>query len=854
MHQSRVRSEGGSASLPMNGRLLPALRNHLAFRLLSWTGGLSSDESDGPRPSGHRVLLFCHGYSLAHTIRPLVVGRALQGRGYRVSMAGRGSHMARIRDEGFPVYDVETLSQDRINAAVARGEYAYYDAAIIDRCVCSERALIRRIGADVVVHDFKPTVALSARLEGVDDVRITQAYNMPGYAHAVEAPRQRDHVAAPFDAYLAARAAEVKPQRSLCLLADIPELHPPGGEPAGGYYYVGPLVESVPVPAHIPELDEGWDSKLPLVYITCGSSGRAPDYLDELVARAAKQPWRFVITTAGRWEPSCLPGNVRVFPFMPGDWILSRASLLVGVPGIGAIYQALSRAVPVLGAPEHADQEYHLNRIRDLGVGIKVDRRDWSGAKMLNAAAAILENVEQYKQRCMSLSRALQNWNAGEAAADLIDAHFTNRDARYPVHSSRLVTAEFFAAYLFSSTPADMTLIDVRRLLLKGVRKGLPCRVVHGTLHFDLYESWNWLHDNEPEFFESDYRAQRSRRMQFQQVADGVVSMRHPTQSFHVEYRLSIQVSAEIRGKRIKVFLPFPVSKQGRQDRVSLLECMPRALEQCFAPEFGFFYGYTCALPDGGTELSFSYRAQVRVHEQRGDVTKAAQAEPVDSRHLKLPKGFHSLPEVIQFRNSLTSDPDRPAERAREIYLRLLNTTRFSKTVDHASGVAYSAQRVLRRRVGHCVSLSRTFIALCRCEGIPAREATGALLGYPVAPDRYCREGYCEPVFGHTWCEVRLPDRGWIPVEFHALDIGQWADTGGNVEDPQVREWMASEGPGYRHYYFGNLDHQRIHCSNSAKLIPPFLLEERRQPVGTPDRWVCPESVQYLCRLEVQPL
>ena len=36
------------------------------------------------------VLIFFHGYSLAHTIRPLVVGRALRARGYPVEFAGVG--------------------------------------------------------------------------------------------------------------------------------------------------------------------------------------------------------------------------------------------------------------------------------------------------------------------------------------------------------------------------------------------------------------------------------------------------------------------------------------------------------------------------------------------------------------------------------------------------------------------------------------------------------------------------------------------------------------------------------------------------------------------------------------------
>ena len=50
------------------------------------------------------VLIFFHGYSLAHTIRPLVVGRVLRARGYPVEFAGVGPHAARSAAEGFQVY------------------------------------------------------------------------------------------------------------------------------------------------------------------------------------------------------------------------------------------------------------------------------------------------------------------------------------------------------------------------------------------------------------------------------------------------------------------------------------------------------------------------------------------------------------------------------------------------------------------------------------------------------------------------------------------------------------------------------------------------------------------------------
>ena len=209
--------------------------------------------------------------------------------------------MGRVGEPGVRVIDVETLDQARIDSAVRRSDYRYYDLATIHRCVTSERALIRDTGAQLVVHDFKPTAALSARLEGVDDARITQAYNQPHYRFRLELPVRFEQEAGPFSTYLAQHAREVHAQRSLSLLADIPAFHPPAPG-AVGYYYVGPLLWKQPDRAEVPELDEGWDRTQPLIYVTCGSSGRPPEYLDELISKAQDLPLRFVITTAGRWR------------------------------------------------------------------------------------------------------------------------------------------------------------------------------------------------------------------------------------------------------------------------------------------------------------------------------------------------------------------------------------------------------------------------------------------------------------------------------------------------------------------------------------------------------------------------
>ena len=111
-------------------------------------------------------------------------------------------------------------------------------------------------------------------------------------------------------------------------------------------------------------------------------------------------------------------------------------------------------------------------------------------------------------------------------------------------------------------------------------------------------------------------------------------------------------------------------------------------------------------------------------------------------------------------------------------------------------------------------------MALCRLDGIPVREVAGALIGYPNGDDSFALDTYREPILGHTWLEVYLAEKGWVPVEFHGIVIGQTALTDHNVADPALRHLIKENTNPYWAYHFGHLDTQRIRCSNSVKRYP----------------------------------
>ena len=834
--------------------MLDALRIQIAARMLAWgkqLQQLSAESRD--KCASQAVLIFFHGYSLAHTLRPLVMARALRDQGYAVALAGQGPHTERIRKEGFAVYDVETMPQSRMDEFVSRGDYGYYDMAWVERCVRSERRVIQALRPDLVVHDMKPTVTLSARLEGVDDAGVTQGYNQPGYPHPIAAVGRLDAEIGPLGEFLARYADEVKEQRSFYLVADIPEFHPPGKR-GTGFHYIGPLLDRPAEPEHSTLLDEGWDTALPLIYLTCGSSGKRPDYLDELCESVRGKPYRILVTTAGRWQAKIRSEQVRVVDFVPGEWVLQRAKVLVGIVGIGAIYQALHQGVPIIGAAEHLDQEYHLNQVEALGLGIKLDRRNWDATEILHAVECVLGDYKAYKRRCEPFAGYLEKWDGGKVVAKLIHSHFQNRGQEYRAEEPYLVEEREFLRYLDSTTPESLSQEKLRRILRQGLAHGLPHVWKEGRLFFDQLDSWNWLYDREPRFFEADYRALEQKRQRFFSRNNGAIRSRSEWQPYRVRYTFCFTASGLPPGQRVKLFLPYPAPRAGHQKRIHLLSATPADMENCFAPHLGFFYGYTFRVDGKSEGREYGYACEVDVREQKeGEGAVAGPGEWERRKFLELPAGLLDKPEVVRFRRELDENTGKEKEeRARAIYRRLVGATRFKKTKDLTQSLTYSAVSVLRDNVGHCITLSRAFMALCRAEGIPAREVSGALIGYPNGKDRYLQKNYGEPVFGHTWAEIFLDDRGWVPVEFHGIVIGAGSMTRDNVRDPGLRRSIEGQSADYLDYYFGRVDNQRLICSNSVKKIPPFLVENAEYPPGHRQRWERSDDPGYECRLEVE--
>ena len=366
--------------------------------------------------SRRRILFFAEAVTLAHVARPVALARGLDATEWEIRLASDSRYAAAIGALPFPIEPIWTISPERFGRALARGS-PIYDASSLDRYVEEDLRLIDSIRPDVVVGDFRVSLAISARKAGVPYVNVTNAYWSPyakirhvvpeitlarvlplglaqlmfdlfrgaGYAvHALPVNRiRRKYGLAPLP--LDFRWAIVEADATL--YADIPEVIPTLPLPAT-HRFVGPIPwsPSVSVPDWWPEVEAAAATR-PVVYVNLGSSGVAGGLARVLTALQSLRV-AVVAATAGRREALPATSNSLVAEYLPGDTCAQVASAVICNGGSPATYQALAAGKPVIGLAANTDQFLNMAAVADAGCGVLLRGRS-------PTAGAIREAVDR---------------------------------------------------------------------------------------------------------------------------------------------------------------------------------------------------------------------------------------------------------------------------------------------------------------------------------------------------------------------------------------------------------------------------------------------------------------------------
>jgi UDP:flavonoid glycosyltransferase YjiC (YdhE family) len=351
-----------------------------------------------PIMSRRRILFLAEAVTLAHVARPVALARSLDAADWEIQLATDSRYARAIGTVPFPIAPLWTIPPERFRNALQRGA-PIYTAESLDRYVEEDTLLINSFRPDVIVGDFRISLAISARKANIPYVNITNAYWSP-YAkirHVVPeitlarvAPLRLAQIlfdllrgagyavhALPVNKIRRKRGLEPLPldfrwaivEADATLYADIPEVIPTLPLPTT-HRFVGPIAwsPSVQVPDWWPEIEVAAATR-PVVYVNIGSSG-AEGALARVLAALGPLPVTVVAATAGRNETLPATSNSRVAAYLPGDACARLASVVVCNGGSPASYQALAAGRPVIGLAANTDQFLNMAAVEDAGCGV----------------------------------------------------------------------------------------------------------------------------------------------------------------------------------------------------------------------------------------------------------------------------------------------------------------------------------------------------------------------------------------------------------------------------------------------------------------------------------------------------
>jgi len=380
-----------------------------------------------------RILFVAEAVTLAHVVRPHTLAQSLDASLYEVHFAQAPLYRHLLDDACFQQHDITSISPATFMARLDRGE-ALYDLTTLQAYVEEDRRLIAAVQPDIVVGDFRLSLATSAELEGVPYVTVSNACWSPFALQRFPVPElpisrllgptlgqwlfslarplafalhclpmhrlRRSHGlhSLGFD------LRKVYTHADVTLYADLPSLYNMQPLPAH-HHFIGPVNWSPAVP--LPGWWQDIPAEKPVVYVTLGSSGQVA-LLPEVLAALEQLPVTALVSTAGAEMPQPVPDNVFWDSYLPGKEAVKVASLVVCNGGSPTTHQALAGGVPVIGIAGNLDQYLNMATLQRAAAGVLLR----AGTCRADRLAAVMKRVlaePAYRETAQDLAESLGN-------------------------------------------------------------------------------------------------------------------------------------------------------------------------------------------------------------------------------------------------------------------------------------------------------------------------------------------------------------------------------------------------------------------------------------------------------------
>jgi UDP:flavonoid glycosyltransferase YjiC (YdhE family) len=351
-----------------------------------------------------RILFIGEAVTLAHVMRPYLLAQSLNLDDYEVHFAANPRYNKLFKATGVNQIDIHSQTPETFQKKLWLNQ-PVFDFDTLDEYIRTDLQIINDIKPDLIVSDFRISMAISARLSRVPLATITNAYwtrfyktHYPAsdnigtqifgksifesifnkypdfffnlHAQNIKKVAQKWKCELPFDY----NVLDFYTDGDYRLFADYPEmLHSKVDVHselflAKNHHFLGSFIWSPNI-----ELPEWWD-KLPKenfnIYLNLGSSGKQKT-LPLIIEALIDLPVNLITATVKEQK---LPIHPYVFcsNFLPGLEVAFHSQLMICNGGSPSTQTALYSGIPCIGIPNNLDQYLNIQMTEAAGLGSKI--------------------------------------------------------------------------------------------------------------------------------------------------------------------------------------------------------------------------------------------------------------------------------------------------------------------------------------------------------------------------------------------------------------------------------------------------------------------------------------------------